>query len=579
MESGLLLIIGIAVLLVIIIAFIVVNESNKRSSEDALRDTANKYIREQNARAETLARELELDPDEIRAWLDEAYQAECLVPPPCPGLTTVNAETGCCDLTDEEMTKFQKAMKITESIMYSVALSYGFSKAVSGAYKASKAGVKITRTAMRNVSRSMGRVSARGAARVATRTSMKYGLSFLTKAAAKVGMGPAGLAVLALELLSFGLDMADPFGFNSYQSNKVSQNMRNAYDVEVQKSTMQGEMDERTDYPLTFPLALAYPEHNDDFFEAYIARFAGDAMELLPEEQLVNVTVNSLLGENSGLTEEEVEAASKAFQESFEMVDAVKRVERDQFIYSFYKDKGLESKIERVSFMSTARRYGVTLSKEGCDAYNARMEDLHVRYAAIDRYGKQCIERKTESECTDLNATGTVTVANLMTERCKWDKNDGEDGACILDEVELFPESGYTPLVALYTDTYRVIDPVNPGEKSTPNVLEKKLPRKCALAAPLGAVVEHCLKLNEHYPGVKFNYETGYCDYTSDFCNSYGMRFRDNDCELYPGQSEAQTIFGTTVTNFAIIVGNKAGEFFDDVGDCISSVSSGFTDC
>ena len=576
MESGLLLIIGIAVLLVIIIAFIVVNESNKRSSEDALRDTANKYIREQNARAETLARELELDPDEIRAWLDEAYQAECLVPPPCPGLTTVNAETGCCDLTDEEMTKFQKALKITESIMYSVALSYGFSKAVSGAYKASKAGVKITRTAMRNISRSMGRVTARGAARVATRTSMKYGLSFLTKAAAKVGMGPAGLAVLALELVSFGLDMADPFGFNSYQSNKVSQNMRNAYDVEVQKSTMQGEMDERTDYPLTFPLALAYPEHNDDFFEAYIARFAGDAMELLPEEQLVNVTVNALLGENSGLTEEEIEAASKAFQESFEMVDAVKRVERDQFIYSFYKDKGLESKIERVSFMSTARRYGVTLSKEGCDDYNARMEELHVKYAAIDRYGEQCIDRKTESDCTGQNATGTVSVANLMTERCKWDKNDGEDGACILDEVELFPESGYTPLVALYTDTYRVIDPVNPGEKSTPNVLEKKLPRKCALAAPLGAVVEHCLKLNEHYPGVKFNYETGYCDYTSDFCRSYGMRFRDNDCELYPGQSEAQTIFGTTVTNFAIIVGNKAGEFFDDVGDCISS---GFTDC
>ena len=579
MESAVLLLIGIAVLAIIVIAVIVVSESNKRAQDDALRNTADQYVREQYAINDALAREIDLDPDEIREWLDEAYQAECLVPPPCPGLTVVNEETGCCDLTDEEMTKFQKAMKVTEKIVYSVALSYGFSKVVGGAYKASKAGVNITRNAIRGMSRSVGRVAARGAGRATLRTSVRYGLGFLTKAAAKLGMGPAGLAVLALELLSFALDMVDPFGFNSYQANEVSRNMRNAYDVEVQTSTMEGEMEERMDYPLIFPLSLAYPEHNDDFFEAYMARFSGDAMKLIPEDELVNVVLNALLGENSGLTEEEIEAASKAFQESFEMVDAVKRVERDQFIYSFYKDKGLESKIERVNFLSTPRRYGVSLSQEGCNDYNARMEQLHVRYAAIDRYGKQCIKRETESDCTSQNASGPATVPNMMTERCKWDENDGEDGACILHDVAPFPESGYAPLVALYTDTYRVIDPVDPGQKSTPNVLEKKLPRKCALAGPLGAVVEHCLELNKHYNGVRFNYETGYCDYTSDFCKSYGMRFHDNDCELYPGQSEAQTIFGTTVTNFAITVGTKAGEFFDDVGDCISSVSSGFTDC
>src|SRR6056300_947356 len=202
MESALLLVIGIAVLLVIIIAFIVVNESNKRSSENALRNTADKYIRELN-----------LDPDEIRAWIDEAYAAECIVPPPCPGLTTVNAETGCCDLTDEEISKFQKAMKVTQSILYSVAVSYGFTQVVSGAYKASKAGVQVTRSAVQNLSRRMGKVVARGATKVATRTSIRFGLGFITKAAAKLGMGPAGLVVLAMELISFALDVVDPFGF------------------------------------------------------------------------------------------------------------------------------------------------------------------------------------------------------------------------------------------------------------------------------------------------------------------------------------------------------------------------------
>jgi hypothetical protein len=583
MDAGVLLVLGLGVLLLVVIAFIVVNESRKRAAEDSLRNTADEYIRNQNSRNEALARELELDPDEIQAWIDEAYQAACMVPPPCPGLTVEDEETGCCNLTDEEMTKFQKAMKITESILYSVALSYGFSKAVGGLYAASKQGVKITRSAVRGISRSMGRVAARGATRAATRTSVRYGLGFLTKAAAKVGMGPAGLAVLALELVSFGLDMADPFGFNSFQSNKVSQNMRNSYEVEVQKSTMEGTLEERTDFPLTFPLALAYPEHNDEFFEAYMGRFTADAMELIPEDQLTNVIVNLLLGEGADavLSEEEIEDAGKAFENAFQLVDAVKRVERDEFIYSFYKDKGLESKIERVPFMSTARRYGVTLSKAGCDEYNTRMEPLHVKYAGIDRYGEECFERDNETDCTRLNTGGddtTVSVSDLMREKCKWDKNDGVNGSCVLDndEVELYPETGYTPLVALYTDTYRVVDPVNPGEKSTPNVLEKKLSGKCALAAPLGSVVEHCLELNKHYDGVTFNYETGYCDYTSDFCKSYGMKYANNDCELYPGQEEAQIIFGTTVTNFSIIVGNKAEKFFKDVEDCIAS---GFTNC
>jgi hypothetical protein len=156
---------------------------------------------------------------------------------------------------------------------------------------------------------------------------------------------------------------------------------------------------------------------------------------------------------------------------------------------------------------------------------------------------KNVLDRETEEDCTaGAPPSDYASVEVLMREVCKWDKNEGENGTCIDAEAELYPEGGYNPLVALYTDTYRVVDPTNPGEKSTPNVIEKKLPKKCALAAPLGAVVEHCNTLHKAYEGVTFNYETGYCDYSSDFCEAYGMRYRDNDCE--------------------IIVGNKAGEVF-----------------
>ena len=576
MDAGLLLVIGLGVLLIVVIVFIVVNETKKRETDDALRNTADKYIREQNARNDALAREMNLDPDEIRDWIDEAYQGECLVSPPCPGLTTVNSETGCCDLTDEEITKFRRAMKITQSIMYEVAIGYAFGKVVGYAYKATKQGAIITRNALRRVSGSVGRVAARGATKVTVRTSAKYGLRFAAKAFAKVGLGPAGVAALMMELVSFGLDMADPFGFNKYRANEVSKNMRNAYEVQIQKNTMEGPLDERTDFPLTFPLSLAYPEHNDGFFEAYMARFTADAMELIPEDKLANFFVLQFLGEevaSSILTDEQIEDASDAFAEAFEMIDAVKRVERDQFIYSYYKDKGLESKIERVPFMSTARRYGVTLSEEGCEDYNTRMEPLHKRYAAIsDRYGRDeaCLKRENETDCTGQNYDDDDTQVNLVDlylEKCKWDENEGENGTCIQEDSEKYPEGGYAPLVALYTDTYRVLDVLNPGEKSTPNVLERKLPRKCALATPLGAVVEHCLKLNDNYSGVKFNYDTGYCDYTSQFCQAYGMRYIENknDCEDYPGMDLAESIFGTTVSRFTVVVANMAANWFNSL--------------
>lgn len=578
MESVVLLVIGIAVLVILVIAFIVVNESKKRAREKSAEETTRRLLQERNDIAAAQARQLELDPDEIRAWLDESYEAACIIEPPCPGTTEVDEETGCCAMTDEQLTKFDKAVIVTQSILREVFISIGFEKVVSTAYKLSKAGTRVTRQMVQRASTRMGRVAMRSASKTAMKASSRFGLRLLTKAGSKIGLGPVGIAWLAYEVISMALDLGDPFGFNTYAANEVSKTMRNAFEVEMQRANSEGDIDSRTDYPLTFPLALAFPEHGDDFIQALTARFTTDAFDLMSTEQQAQFFL-SIFSEES-----EIDDSNTAFDDFIDalfLVLNVKTIERDEFIYNFYKDKGLESQIERVPFMSTPKREGVTLSKEGVDKYNARMEDLHFKHAGFDRQGEYCgaDSKQTKDSCVaDAYWQGDgYRVLPDGYEECKWDE---ETQLCIKKDQEGTP-ADYLPIVALYTDKYRVVDPNNPGEASKPNVIEKTLEKKCALMTLHGSVVQHCVGLGRTV-GVTYNYEKGYCNYTQDFCKSYAMNYNADkeDCEMRPGQDLANSIFGTTITSGVIILADEVEDVFNELGDCATGVFTGdFSDC
>ena len=560
MDSNVVLIIGLAVLLVVVIIFIVVNESKKRAAEESTTLSAEQFIREQNAKGKTDADLLGIDPEELRRVINEAYDAECMLPPPCPPDTVVG-EDGCCELTAEQISKFQKGMMITEGIVREIMISFIFSKTVSTLYKAAKAsGRLVSGAAKANLSSAAvakaARTVTKGAARAATKSSIMTALKMggrrmLSKAVTLVG-GPLGVAILLAELVSLALDLIDPFGYDKYQPNTISRNIRNSMDVETQKGLMQGAPDLRTDYPLTFPLLLAFPDLEEDFTKEFMIKFLPTALSLFKGDDLVDIfkfMLNGTLPDDGSKTADDI---TKMMEDNFNLVTSVKRVERDNFIYNYYKGKGHEADIEKVPFLSTYRRYGVTLSEAGAKKYNDKHRDDHLKYGYLGRGGDCAKNLETKDACDADNA-------------CAWDTNAE---TCVGKDDGMTPED-YTPFVAMFTDTYRVLDTSNPGRVGEPNVIERRLPQKCVLAMPYAAVLAHCERgTGEHDPytyGVRFNTSTGVCDYTDAYCDRYGLKWKpeQNNCDFYSeGQKYSEIIFGKTVTRGAIEFGNRVGNFF-----------------
>ena len=188
-------------------------------------------------------------------------------------------------------------------------------------------------------------------------------------------------------------------------------------------------------------------------------------------------------------------------------------IKRDKIIYNLCVSRGYGGQVEFIESMSSETVIGVTLNEEGAKLYNERMVDEHLKYS---------------------------NPAN------KLDKED------IPDE--------YVPLVAAYTDTYRKIDKLNPGNSQTPNVIEKKLDRKMALMMPWAAIMYNCLgdkrgtsasyfTINPADHGTTFNYDKGYCNYTEAYCKGQmKLDYKNGDCHLSESQRVAEILFGETVT-------------------------------
>jgi len=322
-----------------------------------------------------------------------------------------------------------------------------------------------------------------------------------TRFAVATTCGPICLAVtVATAVFTIALDMTDPFGYNNFSANEVIQKKRNAIDVMMQKEMLK----ENISLPLTFPLPIAFPEYSKEFEEKMIVEFLPDALELMPKDLMIIFFTNMLTGKSDNSKK-----VLDAFDTALDLALA-NTVKRDTFIYDFYSAKGKRSEIEKVPFMATKDRIGVTLSQKGADNYNKRMRDKHLIYS-------------------NPHKSPPATI----------------------------PED-YTPMVAVYTDTYRVINQSNPGSENSPNVTEKKLGSKVCLSMPYGMLIadceygfnatKHSQRLNPAVYGVKFNYERGDCDFTGDYCKRLGLKLKNNECTLREGQKEAELILGKTIT-------------------------------
>ena len=500
---------GLTILL-LLVAFMIISSMSSSSaflmynlfSDLAVKPSAETqmYIDTQDQKANAEAKKYGLDADAIRKEVRDEYRKACLIPVTdgkCPD-TMKPGKDGCCVFKDPKVqSDFEKGMAMTSKIVEVVLVSI-IAEAVivsvgnlltKGAL--AKAGTKAATSAAT-------KTGARVGARAGTKAATSIGARFTSKMTTTASCGPVCIAVMiAFEVLSLTLDLTDPFGYNNFQANEIIRHQRNYIDVELQKQAP-------SVYPLTFPLGVAFPEFEQEFTQVLSGEMLADALKMLDEEMLVKFITATL--SNDGSTSPDIDKAIEvAFDKAMENT-----VRRDKIIYDFYKRKGKGKHIEMVSFLSNKDRIGVTLSRYGAEEYNKRMKPEHLKYS---------------------NPFKSVPSK-------------------IPDE--------YTPFVAMYTDTYRVINATNPGEKYKPNVSEKTLSRKACLAMPYGGLIANCeygmksskhnQRLNPSTYGVKFSYERGDCDFTSEYCRRVGLDFKDNDCKMNAGQKYAEMIFGKTIT-------------------------------
>lgn len=457
------------------------------------------FVTSRNANASKTAKQLDLDADEIRREMTALYESICVLPPKdgkCPAATRVGSN-GCCEYTDpRKQSKGEQILETVKTIGKDVLMSYLLDRMIVVAAKLSKAAARVALKAGAKIAAKVGaKVAAKIAIKMATRFAAKLAIT------SKCGIYCI-IAQIAFEVISMALDITDPLGYNTFQPNEASINIRNIIDIEVEKLSKEG--DERIDYPNTFPLSIAFPQHDAGFMDALTEKFLPDTLELLDEASMSKFIESMLSG--SDVSNE----LSDKIADAFDLLLSKKHKERDLAIYQFYRRKGLGLQIEHVPFMSTPRRVGVTLSKYGADVYNDKMKSLHLKF----------------SNPYDV----------LPAERIPKD---------------------YIPMVAMYTDTYRVMNTASPGTKEKPNVIERKLSQKVTLGMPYGMLVTHCSigmqgahsqRINPAVYGVKFNNSTGYCDFTKEYCKRFGLDYKNNDCTLNKGQEFAEFIFGTTIT-------------------------------
>jgi len=448
------------------------------------------------------AKSIGLDGEEIRKEIRDEYRKTCLIDVKdgkCPkGMKPL--KDGCCEFEDPKMkSKFEKSVDVTVDIIETLVVSYMAEVVVISVANALTKGALATAKKKAAVA-AASKAAAKAGAKTAAKAGTKIGSRLASKFAYGASCGPICLAVtIAFEVFSLALDATDPFGFNNFQANQVIRNQRNYIDVQLQKKMGKA-------YPMTFPMSAAFPEYQAEFEKKMTSEMLADAFKFLDKNVLVELLTASFSkeGEDSKLSENLEKSLEAALDKAMKNTS-----KRDKIVYDFYASKGKTKHIEKVPFLSNEERIGVTLSEYGAKEYNKRMRSKHLDFSNPFK-----------------PASGPI------------------------------PED-YTPFVASYTDTYRVINSTNPGKETQPNVVERQLSRKVCLAQPYGSLISYCeygvrsskhnQRLNPAEYGVKFNYERGDCDFTKDYCIRVGLDFKDNDCKHGPGQKFFEQIVGKTL--------------------------------
>ena len=532
--------------------------------------------------------EADVDGNYVKTYLDEkdpdlvsgsAFKIEST----CPDGMEYNSETTCCKWEKIDLTLLDKVMTVAPILIESIVISYIFEKMIVVMRKlyprsfgskliklkskmgkigntlgnfSKKAmfetGEKISLRGGRSVGRVGGKkfvtkMTIQGAklaaksTKLAYRSSIKGARTVGTKLmAASAPCMPCTAAVIAFEIVSAALDISDIQGYSTYTANTDVRNIRNQAETAMEQAMYDSD---GVTWPQLFPILTAFPDldeptegfgstestestesttdeftvskENGGYASVLLEAFTADAMLKMAMES-PDSFVEMLVYAFTSDSDEDVEiseATTTMFAEILQAEMDYNHIKRDKIIYNLCVSRGYGGQVEFIESMSSETVIGVTLNEEGAKLYNERMVDEHLKYS---------------NPAVEINP----------------------------DDIP----DGYVPLVAAYTDTYRKIDKLNPGNSQTPNVIEKKLDRKMALMMPWAAIMYNCLgdkrgkstsyfTINPADHGTTFNYDKGYCNYTEAYCKGQmKLDYKNGDCHLSQSQRVAEIILGETVT-------------------------------
>ena len=529
--------IGIVFVVVTAVVIVIVRRRREAEIDKKQRDAINLVdIKTKNA---ALAEKAGIPSEVMEDALGEEIGKEkekkkkCNVSPLLNGLCGegYNLEKGCCYPKEARTSKRNEDLQMAKDIVTEVSISivagfvlermiamgiYAATKkgAVTAGTRAAVAGTKTARAALAGSRAARAAAAAAKAAR-ALAAGARIAATATAKYSAAASAGPPGWIAAGLMLIfdavSITLDILDVDGYDSYTSQGVLNKMRSIIDYSMASEFEKLEMD----YPFMFPITTAYPEEmplaqeyaNSVLVEKYMKKDIE-----LEKHKNAKIAFDAYVKKIVDNPDSEPPVPQEYTDFILQMLKD-RHKERDSLIFSKLKELLGEKAytIEYYEAISGPDRLGVSLSEEGAKEWNSQHE-------------------QTWLNNNDLyNPPDPETV----------EKPD--------------------PPAACYTDTYYVYDS---GPSDDPVMVPKKLPVKTVLGNYYGPLLAYCEKMrqmkgtstsvNPKALGTRFNFNSGVCEFSKEYCRRYGLQFKNNDCKPAPGQDIAEMIFGKTITRGSI---------------------------
>ena len=419
-----------------------------------------------------------------------------------PALTTEDKLKNAGNLALKVIKDTVKDPKFYEAVVLSKLLKTVLFKAEQ------KGALKGGEKAAAAIAKALEKVGMEAGAKVAEKVGVRLG-----EMAAGIEAGPPGWL---FDVLSIGIDLWDPAGFNQFGSNKdLILDVRNKTEVAAINAFKEYNKNPPFIFSLSntshcqpmSPIATAF----NDAVSSYQNGLMGNAIDQLPDTYS-----DKLLDDvNKGIdVSDDHELIDAIVNKSIELMNS-KPKDRDAFIYQYITSKipsNLRKYVEYNQGLSSKDVIAVSLSKTGCDEFNEKtLNDDNVSYMAI--YSKNY----------RVLGSGDTVLTKQLSE-------------------PIAQQSFLKPVMNMCTGT----------SLTSKMELIDKMPRAT---------------VNPSRYGVTFNNDTGVCNYTKSYCERFGLKYKSSvksgditfsDCTELPGEELASLIFGTTLTHGAVFLGEKS---------------------